>query len=76
METKVESLLNTAMSGDITLSETILDELAGLAERDPVCNQYVEQIGKFIKAFDFDKGIKNITEFLDYISYNRNKLRV
>ena len=75
MEIKVESLLGAARSGDITLSETILEELSRLSQNDPVCNHYVEQIEKFIKAFDFEKGIKDITEFLDYLSFNRMKIR-
>ena len=75
IEIKTESLLKAAKSGDITTSETILGELVGMAEKDAVCEHYVEQIGKFIKAFDFEKGIKNITEFLDYLSYNRENIK-
>ena len=68
IEDKLKLLINAAAAGNSDHAESIVKELVLLAKNQHVQNSfYVEDIEKFIKSFEYERGIIRIKEYLDYL---------
>ena len=71
LEKKLKALMSAAVSGDSSRAESIMAELKNhVLGQNVHKRRFVEDIGNFIHAFDYEKGINKIKEFLVYLSLN------
>ena len=69
LEGNLKSLAAAVSSGDSAKAESILAELDSLSSGQNVHKrQYAEDVKKLILAFEYEKGLKKIEAFLNYLS--------
>ena len=74
IEDKLRSLMAAAAAGNSDHAESIVKELVILAKDQHVQNSfYVEDIEKFIKGFEYERGIIRIREYLDYLTLGKSR---
>ena len=72
MEEKLKMLLSAVGSGDSSQAESLTRELLVMARpREEQIRSSMEEIAKLILAFDYEKGLVKIQEFIHNLSLNR-----
>ena len=72
IEDKLRLLTAAAAAGDSDRAESIVKELTILAKNESVQDGvYVKDIVKFIKSFEYERGIIRIKEYLDYLTLGK-----
>ncbi|MDR0442031.1 MAG: response regulator [Treponema sp.] len=69
LEGCVQNLLEAVSSGDSALAESHVRELKAFPTRDNTINKrYIDEIVKYIQAFEYEKGIQKINLLLHNLS--------
>ena len=72
MEEKLKTLLLAAGSGDSAMAESLTNELLVMARsQEDQIRSSMEAVAELIQAFEYEKGIIKIQEFLHNLSLNR-----
>jgi putative two-component system response regulator len=72
IEEKLSLLMTVVAAGNSDRAENIVKELVSLAKDRHIQNSYyVEDIERFIKNFEYERGIIRIKEYLDYLTLGK-----
>ncbi|MDR0496475.1 MAG: response regulator [Treponema sp.] len=72
LERTLKNLLDAAGSGDSTQAEVYVKELKSFPTKENTINRrYIEEIVKYIHAFEYEKGIQKINMLLHNLSVSR-----
>ena len=71
-EGNLRSLKTALAAGDSVRADTLFKELANLVNDQNVHQrQYAEDIGSLVLCFEYDKAIKKVEAFLDYLARSK-----
>ena len=74
LEGNLRSLKSAVTSGDSVQAESLLAELGSLVSGQNIhIRNYAEDVEKLILAYEYEKGLKKIEAFLDYLSREKDK---